>query len=80
MKDGICPKCGSGDIFVQTGKGYRAVLLVDDITETFLTDLVCGKCGYTERYVTEDEALKKIRENWQTLSHHKLKHKHEDDD
>lgn len=55
MKSGICPKCGSSDVWCKTSMGYRGALMLGLFTSIPLTDYVCAECGYVESYVKEDQ-------------------------
>ena len=64
MKDGRCPRCESTRIFENRidQAGYR--LTISSFHDTILTVYACAGCGYTERYVLDDRALRKIEDKW----------------
>lgn len=67
MKNGVCPKCGSRDIYrcnIPTVSGNRAAWdyeIVRGFKVAYSTRYVCLNCGFTERYF-EDKELEKIRD------------------
>ena len=70
MLDGICPKCGSTEVYAGTNLGYKSGSNYSNtIPITFwhtaaLDNYVCGQCGYVESYIAKDSDLARIREKW----------------
>jgi predicted nucleic-acid-binding Zn-ribbon protein len=68
MRNGICPKCGhatvhSGrDIPVKNSSGNT--IPIDFKQSVALDNYVCVTCGYVESYISNQEALKRIDEQW----------------
>ncbi len=78
MTDGICPKCGSNEIYsdaivslslndiganeVISGGGFF------DVTPIQCQNYACASCGYMERYVTTSADRKRVAENWLRVS------------
>ena len=70
MKNGICPKCNSTEVFAGTnlvfkGGSYGA----NSIPISFwvyapLDNYVCATCGYVESYVADSNKLSEIRKKW----------------
>lgn len=75
MKDGVCPKCGSGAVYhgpnglVATGWTFRdcAMIPLTLWRSANLMNYVCVDCGYLERYVEEPADRRTIAENWQRV-------------
>jgi len=63
MKSGICPKCGSPEVYGRTGS---ANVIVDPWSIPWLNTivLVCTECGYLEFYVQDTVKLVKLREKF----------------
>lgn len=64
MRDGICPKCGSDEIY----RGQRIGLYKSIVIALFTTAIphiyVCTACGYFEQYIEKHKHLEKIKQNW----------------
>ncbi|MFZ5880729.1 MAG: hypothetical protein ACOY0R_15285 [Chloroflexota bacterium] len=59
MRNGICPKCGSSEVYTKPN-GLDGTRLNGRQTEHM--DYVCANCGFYESYFTDAEALKKLKE------------------
>ena len=75
MRNGICPKCGSHDVYtgakvsVKTNAyGMNAIPIRGGIyfspVTAALDNYVCGRCGYVESYVADPNKLEEITERW----------------
>jgi predicted nucleic-acid-binding Zn-ribbon protein len=75
MLDGICPKCGSAEVYSGAGiqvktnaHGMNAVPIRGGIYFTPVTaaldNYVCVKCGYVESYIADSKKLDEIAERW----------------
>ncbi|MDQ5826760.1 MAG: hypothetical protein M3441_21475 [Chloroflexota bacterium] len=78
MKDGICVKCGSDEVYFDPVAGdlvrianTDAALNVIPVKRGFfgssvavLDNYVCGRCGYVESYILDNRKLQQIVENW----------------
>ncbi len=74
MMDGVCPKCGSNEIYTDStilGKrnGYglnqvaaHAGFLAPHLVE--YDNYLCAQCGYLERYVTNAANRQRLVEHW----------------
>jgi predicted nucleic-acid-binding Zn-ribbon protein len=60
MTNGECPKCGSKDVYATGSLGHQAGLMISFWHVTYLTYLVCTKCGYVESYIFDKNDLKEI--------------------
>jgi predicted nucleic-acid-binding Zn-ribbon protein len=75
MKDGICSKCGSSNVYrgpvgwVATGWAFKdsALLPMTMMSGAVLTNYVCTACGYVERYVESPTDKNTIAENWEKV-------------
>jgi predicted nucleic-acid-binding Zn-ribbon protein len=79
MKDGICPKCGSDEIY--TGGPMKSFLGVPLVGSTILLsnfkktnsvriDLTlygCSNCGYIESYAADEKSIQNMIDEWQPL-------------
>ncbi len=61
MRNGICIKCGSDEIYRQKTKGYYAVAVGFWITHFII--YACADCGYCEQYL-EEKRLSEIKKKW----------------
>jgi ribosomal protein S27AE len=83
LKSGICPQCGSDEIYVGTGSGdndsnnyfvisrkFRFFYKV-----AFIERYVCSDCHYMETYIEDEQSMKYIREAFKPLNKEKRKNK-----
>lgn len=77
MKSGVCPKCGSRDIFTNTLMSTRSKAGPNNVNTIPLTPTttnvpslvaldyyVCINCGFTETYISDPVKLQKIARTW----------------
>jgi predicted nucleic-acid-binding Zn-ribbon protein len=69
MKDGLCPLCGSTEVYRPKPSSFtvtkRNTIKISVVHTATTTDYVCIDCGYTENYVEDHSALRKIGEHWE---------------
>jgi uncharacterized Zn finger protein len=64
MKSGICPKCGSEEVYKRKSGGYTTVMITR-FTGVITYYYVCAECGYVESYIEERDKLETIRKKWE---------------
>ncbi len=70
MKNGNCPKCGSGEVYSGIDLILKGGPFASNSIPVSLTSLapidnyVCVTCGYLERYISERSKLKEIARKW----------------
>ena len=72
MRDGICPKCGSTDVYSgaslprmsKVGSYWSNVIPITLMGVAALDNYVCTACGYVESFISEAGSLEKIRRKW----------------
>jgi predicted nucleic-acid-binding Zn-ribbon protein len=78
LKDGLCVKCGSNEVYFDPVAGdlvtignTNAALNVIPVKRGFfsssvavLDNYVCGRCGYVESYILDNRKLQEIVQNW----------------
>ena len=67
MRDGICPKCGSREIYskIQDLSTFQPNITVfEPLT---LETYVCAHCGLLENYVADLDQLKRIPKKWKRV-------------
>ena len=70
MKDGICPKCGSDQVYtgadvLMKGCGHGSnTIPITTFTSARLDNYVCAGCGYVESYIADPYKMEKIIERW----------------
>ncbi len=70
MKDGICPKCKSNEVFsgadimLKSGPFGSNSIPVNLTSIAALDNYVCVHCGYVESYVVDSKKLKEISQGW----------------
>ncbi len=64
MKSGVCPKCGSSEVYgnVRGSHGINVDAWAIPRLNTIL--LVCTECGYLEFYVEDETKLTELREKF----------------
>ena len=78
MQSGICPKCGSDEVYDDSsksmfGKGERDYLHISANSTVTLRNYVCIVCGYAESYVEDVEKLHEIQVKWNRTPKRKRK-------
>ena len=79
MKDGICPKCGSTEVYSgkrvtnKQGSYYTNTIPVSFWHTATLDNYVCGECGYVESYIANLNELDRIRQKWSLVVEEKAK-------
>lgn len=74
MKDGICPKCKSRNVFVgnkvrlKRGSFFSNTIPLSQWSLTSLDNYVCTNCGFMESYISDKDKLKEISEKWPKVS------------
>lgn len=73
MKQGICPKCRSANVYSAAGSRLpNETVIIKDVffTKTTTPDkYLCLECGYLEYYVPlTDETTQLVRDNWQRVA------------
>lgn len=70
MKDGNCPKCGSGEVYsgvelIMKGGPFASNSIPVSLTSLAPIDnYVCVTCGYVEHYISDQSKLKEIVKKW----------------
>ena len=76
MRNGICPKCGSQDIYTNTEVGpvssvygVQALPVRGALKTEFarLVTYVCAICGYAESYVQGSHSIAEITRHWKKV-------------
>lgn len=77
MRSGICSKCGQPTVYSGRDIAVKAsignTVPIDFKHSAPLDNYVCIHCGYVERYISDQDKLKRIREQWSDASKHKRK-------
>ena len=66
MRDGQCPKCGSGGVHLVDAA--HLAIPVGRLHVAPLEYLVCARCGYVELYVKDKGLLPKIAEKYVSIA------------
>lgn len=67
MRNGLCPKCGSKNIFTKKDGinfGSFEVITAFFVTYSPTNDYICVDCGYFERYVNDKNKLFEVSQKW----------------
>ncbi len=70
MKDGVCPKCGSEEVYTKDLPSYYHTNQIPISAGGFLPDFghlvnyVCINCGYMEHYLRDFDAREYIPKHW----------------
>lgn len=65
MKDGICPKCGSHEVYTADKGSHRNGMAIGIMRSARVQDYVCADCGYVEQYILNTSSLELIRQKWE---------------
>ena len=76
MKDGICPKCDSEEVFKHQ-MGSSLVIFRRWFQGSNPVTYICADCGYVETYVEQRNELEAIRKQWTSAN---AKHKRKNDE
>ena len=63
MKSGICPKCGSDEVYKRES-AYHVVIWLSWKSRSLPYYYVCADCGHVEWYIEEQDDLETIRKKW----------------
>lgn len=66
MKDGICKKCGSAEVYVDSSK-HGIIVPVSNFTVHPTHLYVCADCGYLEFYAQTGFDLQKVKEKFRKV-------------
>jgi predicted nucleic-acid-binding Zn-ribbon protein len=75
MKNGICPKCGSEEVCINSTASTTNSNTIP-ITLFYWTRFafyVCIDCGYVESYINDEKGQDRIAENWPRVIEQKKK-------
>ena len=70
LSSGVCPKCGSTEVFRNAeSRGERIQLAISSTLRFFLATYVCTACGHFEELIPPEELkneklVGKIKESW----------------
>jgi predicted nucleic-acid-binding Zn-ribbon protein len=75
LSEGICPKCGSTEIYVDDrglvdATGGISVLNLHDIwhgSKAAINTYLCAACGYLEFFLAETDRLPEIIQTWRRI-------------
>jgi predicted nucleic-acid-binding Zn-ribbon protein len=79
MRNGICPKCGQATVYsgrdIPVKNSSSNMIPIDFKHHVGLDNYVCITCGYIESYISDNNALQRIQENWRDARTSKRKRK-----
>jgi predicted nucleic-acid-binding Zn-ribbon protein len=73
VRDGVCPKCGSEEVYSSAnvasktnGWGMNVIPIQGALVPSaaVLENFVCVACGYVESYIADESKLKDIARLW----------------
>ncbi len=67
MKNGICLKCGSEEVYKRESVGYTYIP-VTWFRTAYPTNYVCADCGYVEWFIEKPDILESIRIKWESAN------------
>jgi predicted nucleic-acid-binding Zn-ribbon protein len=77
MKNGICPKCQSREVYWHKGSEEHEQITVKEAAipvfgafaqTTWPDKYLCTSCGYIEYYLTDAKAMQVVKENWEKVA------------
>ena len=75
MKSGICPKCGSDNVYssqhlpLKGGPFASNSIPVSLTSMAALDNYVCTDCGLVERYIADADKLEAVAKKWEQVRH-----------
>ena len=66
MKDGLCPKCGSEEVYVDSTIRHGIIVPVSAVYHQ-THQYVCADCSYLEFYAQTGHDLSKIKQKWRKV-------------
>jgi len=85
LKNGKCPKCGSGgvfsgaDIVLKNGPFGSNSIPISITSIAALDNYVCTQCGYLESYIADAKKLSEISKKWQMVNQPEGSNEHKRD-
>ncbi|HQU81508.1 MAG TPA: hypothetical protein PKY59_00190 [Pyrinomonadaceae bacterium] len=67
MKDGICPKCKSEEVYIDTANRHGIIVPVHSLATRPTHLYVCVDCGYLEFYARTGFDLQKVKEKFKKV-------------
>ncbi len=73
MKSGVCPKCGSNNVFsaqklpLKGGPFGSNSIPISLTSMAPLDNFVCTDCGLVESYIADADKLKAVAEKWERI-------------
>ena len=67
MKSGVCPKCASEEVYVDSGMRHGIIVPVQSMVVHATHEHVRGDCGYLEFYAQTGFDLQKVKEKFRKV-------------
>lgn len=72
MRTGLCPKCGSGNVFmkedgIRIGDNGLRIPTGMIVKHSPYISYVCTDCGYFENYIIDHNKLAEIAQQWKSV-------------
>lgn len=71
MKSGVCPNCGSAEIYsgaeLTFKGGYHNAIPITLFGVAELDNYVCADCGFVESYIGDRAKLAAIKDKWKKV-------------
>lgn len=67
MKDGICLKCNSEEVYVSNAKSHGVGVFAQSFLPAHTKLFVCAECIYLEFYIENKSDLQKVREKFRKV-------------
>lgn len=64
MQNGICPECGSAEIYTRKGWFHNMIVAFSPPRTRIY---VCGNCGYIAEFVEKGAHLRYIKRRWRLV-------------
>jgi len=62
MKDGVCPKCGSDEVYQEKRElDQRSRKVLTIFSHVRLLEFICCNCGLVETYLADLKDVKKVK-------------------
>ena len=68
MKSGICPKCGSTEVYLDKGQRHTIRIMVQPLSNLQTHLYICAVCGFIEYYGMKGFDLSQVSKKFEKVT------------